>query len=135
MTRKKSHLAPENQHRLDQLKTEAHARILKRDFVQFRVDSQMMDLLLKVANHKREPLGVMLRQWVEGKLAEEVKLLPLPAVKLARGTLSEKSSQQDIEKAVLDYQSGRIQLSDKEYRALMDWLLDRHLAAKYARSA
>jgi len=45
---------------------------------------------------------------------------------------NEKSAQKDIKKAVLDYQTGRIKLSDKEYRVLMDWLLDHHLATKYA---
>ena len=119
---------------LDQFKAEAHKRILKREFVQFRVDEQMMDLLLKVARSKRKPVGLMVREWIEKQLAEEAKLLPLPDVKLAnRLCVNEKSSQQEIERIVLEYQSGRTKLTDKQYRTLMDWLLDRHLAAKYAR--
>ncbi len=136
MTEKKSHLTKENQKRLERLKADAHERILKREFVQFRVDEQMMALLIKVANHKRQPLGVMVRDWVAHKLAEEAAVLPLPSVKLANGrTLNEKSAQTDIEKIVLSHQSGRIKLSDKEYRTLMDWLLDRYLANKYARAS
>jgi len=136
MTERKSHLSKDNQKRLAKLKAEAHERILKRDFVQFRVDEQMMDLLLKVANHKRQPVGVMIRDWVAQHLSEEAKLLPLPQVKLPEGlALNEKSAQWEIEKAVFDHQNGRIKLSDKEYRTLMDWLLDRYLAAKYARGS
>jgi len=131
MNKKKSHLSLENQKRLEKLKAAAHERILKREFVQFRVDAPMMNLLLKVASHKRQPLGVMLRDWVEHQLAKEAKLLPVPSVDLPGGhAINEKSPQKEIEKAVLDYQSGRIKLSDKEYRALMDWLLDHHLAEK-----
>ncbi|MBI4534184.1 MAG: hypothetical protein HY711_09605 [Candidatus Melainabacteria bacterium] len=53
----------------------------------FRVDAQMMQLLLKVADHRRQPMGVMVREWVEHKLGEEVQLLivyfPSPVVLLA----------------------------------------------------
>jgi hypothetical protein len=103
--------------------------------VQFRVDEQMMDLLLRVAEYKQEPMGVMVRNWVAQKLAEEAGVLPLPKVKLSDGRLlSKRSAQRDVERALLDHQNGRIKLSEKEYRTLMDWLLDRHLANKYARA-
>ncbi len=129
-------LLPKNRKMLEQFKIAARERILKREFVQFRVDDQMMDLLTKVANHRRQPLGVMVRDWVANKLSQEAAMLPLPKVKLPDGkTLSEKSAQPEIEKVVFAYQNGRIKLSDKEYRTLMDWLLDRHLANKYAFAA
>ena len=130
---KKAKLSGKSREMLGRFKEEARQRILKQEFVQFRVDAPMMDLLLKVGDHKRQPVGVMVREWVAEKLGKEAHMLPLPGVKLADGqVLNEKSALSDIEKAVLDHQSGRIKLSHKSYRTLMDWLLDRHLAAKYA---
>ncbi len=121
---------------LDAAKEGAHQRILKREFVQFRTDQQMMDLLLRVSDHKCQPLGVMVREWVQQRLAEEAKLLPLPAVKLPSGELlTEKGSQLAIEKAVFNHQYKVIKLGEKEYQTLLGWLMDRHLAAKYARRA
>lgn len=121
---------------LEAAKEEARKHILKRQFVNFRTDEQMMDLLLKVAHHKRQPMGVMAREWIEQKLAEEVKLLPLPEIKLPSGeVLTEKSPQWLIEKSVFDHQNGIIKLNEKEYRTLMDWLLDCHVAAKYRKRA
>lgn len=130
---KKAKLSGQSREMLGRFKEEARQRILKQEFVQFRVDAPMMDLLLKVGDRKRQPVGVMVREWVTDRLGREARTLPLPKVKLPDGrVLNEKSALSDIEKAVLDYQSGRIKLSQKSYRTLMDWLLDKHLAAKYA---
>jgi hypothetical protein len=136
MTGKKSHLSNENQKRLERLKAGAHERILKREFVSFRVDVPMMQLLLKVADQKRQPLGVMVREWVERQLGEEAQALPLPEIELPNGEiLTEKSIQVNIEKAIFAHQTDGFKLSDKQYRTLMDWLLDRHLAEKYKKRA
>ncbi len=136
MKNHKSHLSLENQKRLKQLKAVAHERVLKQEFVQFRVDAPMMDLLQKVADHKRKAVGVMLREWTEQKLADEVQLLPLPAVKLPDGTIvTDASPKQQLEKIVFDYQHGHIKLTSKQYQAIMDWLMDHYLAAKYKKQA
>lgn len=39
--------------------------------VQFRIDSEIQDLLTRVANHKRTPPGVLARMWVVERLYEE----------------------------------------------------------------
>lgn len=54
-------------------KTQAAARkrIIERGIVQFRADEEIMDLLLRVATHKRMPYGVMCRAWVVEKLRQE----------------------------------------------------------------
>ncbi|MFN8657153.1 MAG: hypothetical protein U0105_12510 [Candidatus Obscuribacterales bacterium] len=41
--------------------------------VQFRVDGEIMELLNRVANHKRTPSGVLARMWVVERLYEEAE--------------------------------------------------------------
>jgi len=79
---KKAILSAKNRKMLERFKDEARARILKRDFVEFRVDAPMMDLLLRVADYRHQPVGIMVREWVAHKLAQEAKLLPPVKVKL-----------------------------------------------------
>jgi hypothetical protein len=133
---KKAKISPKSRAMLDQFKSEARQRVLKREFVQFRADKQMMDLLLKVADYRGQPYGVMVREWVEQRLSEEAQHLPLSAVELPSGeTLTESSPRSAIERAIFDHQHGVIKLTDKQYKILMDWLLDRHLAEKYRKRA
>ena len=49
----------------------ARKRVIERGIVQFRADEEIMDLLLKVAAHKRIPYGVMCRAWVVERLRQE----------------------------------------------------------------
>lgn len=56
-------------------KTQAAARerVIQRGIVQFRADPEIMDLLLKVADYKRMPTGVMVRAWVVERLRKEAR--------------------------------------------------------------
>ena len=49
----------------------AKQRVIERGIVQFRADEEIMDLLLRVAAHKRIPYGVMCRAWVVERLRQE----------------------------------------------------------------
>jgi len=49
----------------------ARQRVIERGIVQFRADEEIMDLLLRVAAHKRIPYGVMCRAWVVERLRQE----------------------------------------------------------------
>lgn len=53
----------------------ARKRVIERGIVQFRADEEIMDLLLKVATHKRMPYGVMCRAWVVERLRQEAHSL------------------------------------------------------------
>ncbi|MCC7531521.1 MAG: hypothetical protein IT342_23665 [Candidatus Melainabacteria bacterium] len=134
MTKKKPGISGSTRKALDAAKAEAHDKILKREFVQFRTDEPMMDLLLRVAAQRRQPVGVMVREWVEQRLAEEIEKMPLPKIKLPSGkVLDSKSTQIAIEKAIIEHQNGTTKLGAQEYRTLMEWFLDHHLAMKYAK--
>jgi hypothetical protein len=58
-------------------KTQAAAlqRVIERGIVQFRADEEIMELLLRVAMHKRVPYGVMCRAWVVERLRQEARIL------------------------------------------------------------
>lgn len=73
---KKSHLSKENQKRLAELKIGAHERQLEHDFINFRVNKPMIELISLVAKYKRQPIGIMIRNWVEQRLSQEIELLP-----------------------------------------------------------
>jgi hypothetical protein len=62
-------------------KTQAAARqrVIKRGIVQFRADEEIMDLLLRIAMHKRIPYGVMCRAWVVERLRQEAQAMPYTA--------------------------------------------------------
>jgi hypothetical protein len=49
----------------------ARQRVVERGIVQFRADEEIMDLLLRVAAHKRIPYGVLCRAWVVERLRQE----------------------------------------------------------------
>ena len=53
----------------------ARQRIIERGIVQFRADEEIMDLLLKVALHKRIPYGVMCRTWIVERLRHEAEIV------------------------------------------------------------
>lgn len=54
-------------------KESARRRIIERGKVEFRADEEMMDLLLHVADHRKMPIGVMVRSWVWERLRQEAK--------------------------------------------------------------
>lgn len=54
----------------------ARQRVVNRGIVQFRANPELMDELLRVADYKGLPYGVMVRGWVVERLHEEkAKLL------------------------------------------------------------
>lgn len=134
MNKRKSTISESTRKALNAAKVEAHKKILKREFVQFRTDEPMMDLLLRMANEKRQPVGVMVREWVEERLAQEIEKMPLPEIRLPSGKLlGPTSPRKVIERAIIEHQNGKVKLGDLEYRTLMEWLLDQHLAMKYTK--
>ena len=61
--------------RAEKTQTAARQRVLERGIVQFRADEEIMELLLRVARHKRIPYGVMCRSWVVEQLRREARAL------------------------------------------------------------
>jgi hypothetical protein len=57
--------------RAEKTQTAARQRVIERGIVQFRADEEIMDLLLRVAAHKRMPYGVMCRTWIVERLRQE----------------------------------------------------------------
>lgn len=65
----------ETQRRFEQGRAAARQRVIERGIVAFRSDTEMMELLLKVAEHVRVPYGVLARSWVMSRLREEAQVL------------------------------------------------------------
>jgi hypothetical protein len=59
------------QQRAEKSQAAARQRVIERGIVQFRADEEIMDLLLRVAMHKRIPYGVMCRAWIVERLRQE----------------------------------------------------------------
>ena len=66
---------PTIEERVRKTQAAARQRVVQRGIVQFRADPEIMDLLLKVADYKRMPTGVMVRAWMVEKLRKEAKEL------------------------------------------------------------
>jgi hypothetical protein len=47
--------------------------VVERGIMQFRADEEVMDALLRLADYKRIPAGVMVRAWVVERLREEAR--------------------------------------------------------------
>ena len=65
----------QTQKRFDLGRAAARQRIIDRGIVAFRADAEMMDMLLRVAERKRIPYGVLARSWVAECLRKEAKAL------------------------------------------------------------
>lgn len=63
------------QKRFEQGRNAARQRVIDRGIIAFRADTEMMDLLLRVAEHKRIPYGVLARSWVMESLRKEANEL------------------------------------------------------------
>jgi hypothetical protein len=63
------------QERLEKGRSAAKLRVIERGIVAFRADAEMMEMLLRVAEHKRLPYGVMARSWVMDRLHQEIQQL------------------------------------------------------------
>ncbi len=69
--------SPNVQERFEKGRAAARSRVVERGIVAFRADSETMDMLLRVAQHKRLPYGVMTRSWVMERLHQEIQRLDL----------------------------------------------------------
>jgi hypothetical protein len=67
------------QKRFEQGRNAARQRVIDRGIIAFRADAEMMELLLKVAEHKRIPYGVLARSWVMDSLRKEASELGISA--------------------------------------------------------
>jgi hypothetical protein len=65
----------ETENRFQAGKKAARERVIERGIVQFRADREFMELLLKVAEEKKIPAGVLIRSWAYERLKEEAKHL------------------------------------------------------------
>jgi hypothetical protein len=63
------------QKRFEQGRAAARERTISRGIIAFRADPEMMGLLLKVAERKRIPYGVLSRSWVMDCLVKEASSL------------------------------------------------------------
>jgi hypothetical protein len=59
------------QERLNKLRTQAKKEISVAGTVQFRLDEDTMLLLMKAADHKKIPLGTLVRMWTVERLSAE----------------------------------------------------------------
>ena len=63
------------QARFEQGRAAARERVVARGIIAFRADREMMELLLRVAERKRIPYGVLARSWVMDSLLKEAQAL------------------------------------------------------------
>jgi hypothetical protein len=64
---------PTARERAEKTQAAARQRVIERGIVQFRADEEIMDLLLRVAEHKRIPYGVLCRAWIVERLRKEAE--------------------------------------------------------------
>jgi hypothetical protein len=65
-------LSPELQARVDKTRAEAHQRVVANGKIQFRLDPETMELLLRLADDRRTGAGVLARMWVCERLQHEL---------------------------------------------------------------
>lgn len=75
MKNKDKEIPSKDRRTLDKAYLEARQRVIKRGIVQFRADTEIMDMLLQVADYKRVPAGVLARSWIVEKLRKEFAVM------------------------------------------------------------
>ncbi len=63
--------SPELQARIDKTRANAHKEVVISGKIQFRLDPEMMELLLHTADDRRTGAGVLARMWVIERLKTE----------------------------------------------------------------
>jgi len=63
--------SPELQARIDKTRTDAHKEIVTAGKIQFRLDAETMELLLRTADARGTGAGVLARMWVIERLKAE----------------------------------------------------------------
>ncbi len=122
--KKKANLSPEARQMLDRARAEARERIVKRGIIQFRADEELVDQLLQIADHRKIPVGVLVRSWVAEHCRQEFPLVPLKDIRLPNGQLlTEETDASTLEDAVYMHQDGKLKLTPRELRTIHDWLL------------
>ncbi len=53
---------------VENLRKEAHRRVLKNEVMKFRLESDSLERLLKLAKRLNKPVGALVREWVNEKL-------------------------------------------------------------------
>jgi hypothetical protein len=64
-------ISPRMRKLLTKGRAEARRRVIDRGLVQFRADSDTMEKLLEVSEHRGIPLGTMVREWIKERLKNQ----------------------------------------------------------------
>jgi hypothetical protein len=70
----------DTQKRFERGRTAARQRVIERGIIAFRSDAEMMDLLLRIAEYKRLPYGVLARSMVMDSLRKEAQALGIDCI-------------------------------------------------------
>lgn len=76
--------SPELQARINKTRADAHKEIVTAGKIQFRLDAETMELLLRTADERRTGAGVLARMWVMERLKAETVDAPDPIKDLNR---------------------------------------------------
>jgi len=57
--------------RIEKIRREATERVNRNAFVQFRIEPDVLDQLIKIANEKGAPVGTLARMWIIERLKQE----------------------------------------------------------------
>jgi hypothetical protein len=76
--------SPELQARIDKTRATAHKEVVAAGKIQFRLDAQTMELLLKTADERCTGAGVLARMWVIERLRAETSGTTNPIEDLER---------------------------------------------------
>lgn len=95
MSKKKRIKNSDADERVQQTGAAAKKSVAQRGNVEFRLDEETMLRLMKLADAKKMPLGVLARQWTEERLNEEEKELCTKIVKVEDTPPTKESSDSD----------------------------------------
>ncbi len=76
--------SPELQARIDKTRALAHREVVMSGKIQFRLDSEIMELLLKTADERGTGAGVLARMWVIERLKADTSSTANPIKDLER---------------------------------------------------
>ncbi len=64
-------ISPRMRRMLEKGRKAARDKVVERGIIQFRADPELMSKLLEISEHRKIPLGTMIRNWVEERLESE----------------------------------------------------------------
>lgn len=116
---------------LERARAEARGRVIERGLVQFRADRELMQQLLAVADYKKTAVGPLIRSWIAPIAKEEYEAILIERVMLGKGKLlTAESDVKELQQALSDHESGRLELSRKQASAIQDWLWAGHSSSE-----